>query len=254
MGTGGGIVLVPMLLVFSNMDPEIIAGTSLALVAINSIGSSISYVRMGYVDLRSGVLFALAATPGAVVAPFMVASITGDLFRLLFSILLLSLAVQLIVKPAFKSQPRHEPRFPWMITSRGFTSKSNESFTYTFNEPFAVLLNIFIGFISAFFGTGGGFIRTPLLVSVFKFPVRVAVATSVFALTIYATSGAVVHGFLGHISWFPILIVTGAGMLIGGQIGTQLARKLDSEWIVRTLVLLLVIAGIRVFVEGIMGT
>ena len=253
VGTGGGIILVPILLVFSNLEPELIAGTVLALVAINSIGSSVSYLRMGYVDRRSGLMFAVAAIPGAVVAPFIVENVPDNLFRLLFAFLLLSLAFQLIVRPTFKGQLGHSHRFPWMITSREFTSNANETFKYKFNEPIAVFLNAFIGFIAAFFGTGGGFIRTPLLVGIFKFPVHVAVATSVFALTIYATPGAIVHGFLGHISWFPILIFTGAGMLIGGQIGTRLAQKLDSKWIERFLVFLLVIAGIRVLIEGIVA-
>ena len=254
VGTGGGIIIVPMLLVFSDLEPEIIAGTALALVAINSIGSSLSYLRMGYVDRRSGLMFAVAAIPGAVVAPFMVANVPDNLFRIFFGILLLSLALQLVAKPVFKSQRGHSHRFPWMITSRKLTSNTNETFKYRFNEPLAVFLNSFIGFIAAFFGTGGGFIRTPLLVGIFKFPVRVAVATSVFALIIYATPSAIVHGFLGHISWFPILIFTGAGMLIGGQIGTQLTRKIDSKWIERLLIFLLVIAGIRVLIEGIVTT
>ena len=104
VGTGGGIILVPILLVFSNLEPELIAGTALALVAINSIGSSVSYLRMGYVDRRSGLMFAVAAIPGAVVAPFIVENVPDNLFRLLFAFLLLSLAFQLIVKPTFKGQ------------------------------------------------------------------------------------------------------------------------------------------------------
>ena len=54
-----------------------------------------------------------------------------------------------------------------------------------------------LGFISSFFGIAGGPIRTPVLVHFFNFPVRVAVATSLFALSFYGAAGAVVYGLLG---------------------------------------------------------
>ena len=61
VGIGGGIVLVPVLLFATDMEPAVVAGTSLALVAVNSYAGSWTYRRMGLVDLRSGLLFSAAA-------------------------------------------------------------------------------------------------------------------------------------------------------------------------------------------------
>ena len=55
--------------------------------------------------------------------------------------------------------------------------------------------------MSSFFGTGGGFIRTPLLISWFGFPVTVAAATSIFALSIYASFGGAIHILRGNVEW-----------------------------------------------------
>ena len=59
-----------MLLILFDFDPEIAAGTSLTLVALNSFAGTYTYTRLGFVDVRSGILFAVVAIPGSIIAPF----------------------------------------------------------------------------------------------------------------------------------------------------------------------------------------
>ena len=66
VGAGGGFILGPALLIFFDLEPRVVVGTALALVAINSIAGSQAYRRMGLIDYRSGLLFAAAAIPGSV--------------------------------------------------------------------------------------------------------------------------------------------------------------------------------------------
>ena len=106
------------------------------------------------------------------------------------------------------------------------------------------------GFISSFFGTGGGFLRTPILVSIFGFPVQVAVATSIFALSIYATVGAIVHIYLGHVDWYPALVWSGLGLIIGGQIGARLVEIVKGVVILRILLAVVMIMGIQLILQG----
>ena len=255
VGTGGGLILVPMLLLFSDMEPAVVAGTSLTLVALNSFSGSLAYRRQGLVDGRSGLLFGAAAAPGSVVAPFVVASVAGGTFRVLFGLLLVGLAVQMLARsrvhvPALASSKRPGRAF---TGSRHITTRGGEEFDYDYNELLAVGLNGILGFISAFFGTGGGFIRTPVLVTSFGFPMRVAVATSIFALSIYATTGALVHAYLGHVDWYPAFVWTGLGLIVGGQAGALLSARVRSLWIFRMLIVLLLAVGIRLLIQGAVG-
>ncbi len=256
VGTGGGVILVPLLLLFSDLEPEVVAGTSLALVAVNSFSGSYLFRRMGLVDKRSGWLFAAAAVPGSIIAPFAVAEVGGEAFRIMFGLLLVSLATHMIVRSlrglGYESRSK-EPRIHTFSTARHVTTRKGETFDYQFNEALAGVFNFFVGFISAFFGTGGGFLRTPVLVAAFGFPVRIAVATSVFALSIYATAGSVVHAGLGHLDFYPTFVFAGLGLLFGSQIGAQLASRIASKWIVRALIVLLFGMGARVLVQGIFG-
>ena len=50
---------------------------ALAAVAVNSLTAATTYRRMGLVDTRSGLLFAAAAIPGSVAAPFVLSSVGG---------------------------------------------------------------------------------------------------------------------------------------------------------------------------------
>ena len=65
VGAGGGFILGPLLLLFMDLEPEVVAGTVLASVAVNSISGAFVYRRMGVIDYRSGLLFASAAIPGS---------------------------------------------------------------------------------------------------------------------------------------------------------------------------------------------
>ena len=255
VGTGGGLILAPMLLLFYGMRPDVVAGTSLALVAVNSFSGTAVYHRLGLVDRRSGLLFAAAALPGSVAAPFIVEHVTVGTFGVLLGLILVGLAGYMLVWPMIgtQAQRRSRPLVPIMVTTRRIKSAQGEVHEYQFNEALATSINVVLGFMAAFFGTGGGFLRTPVLIASFGFPVRVAVATSVFALSIYASVGSAVHAYLGHVDWYPTFVWAGLGLVIGAQIGSRAAGIVQTLWIVRMLVILLVAVGVRLLVEGVRG-
>jgi uncharacterized membrane protein YfcA len=93
----------------------------------------------------------------------------------------------------------------------------------------------------------------PVLVHSFGFPVKVAVATSVFALSFYTTAGAITHASLGNVEWYPTFLWASIGLVAGGQIGARLAGILKGVWILRLLVALLLVMGTRLVILGFQG-
>jgi len=262
VGAGGGFILAPVLILFFSKDPELAAGTSLALVSINSISGFIAYRKTGFIDVRSGLLFAAAAVPGSVLAPFVLDVMPGNIFRTLFGVLLLALAIHMFFRRGNQgedtdysgSEIRFESTFPkWMdftVKERNIKSSDGVTFIYKFNETMAVTFNLILGFVSSFFGTGGGFLRTPILVSAFSFPIKVAVATSIFSLSFYATIGAAAHAYHQNIEWYPTLVWGGIGLVLGGQIGARVAQRIKSFWILKLLLLVVLFLGIQLVLEG----
>jgi hypothetical protein len=188
-------------------------------------------------------------------APFAVKEIGGDVFRALFGLLLLGLAGYTLYRGTRPEQEETAESHPVKtgVRARHITTGSGQTFDYEFNEAFAAVFNVVVGFISAFFGTGGGFLRTPVLVSFFGFPVRVAVATSIFALSMYATAGAGVHAALGHVVWYPTFVFAGLGLLIGSQAGVRLASGTRSQWTMWMLIALLTVMGTRLVLDALLG-
>ena len=254
-GTGGGVIMVPVLLLLFDMEPSAVAGTSLALVAVTSFSGALAYLRRRQVDKRSGLMFAAAALPGSVIAPFAVEEVGGDVFRGLFGLLLLGLAAYTLYRSVRPAQGDAEGSHPvkTAVRARHITTGSGQTYDYEFNEAFAAVFNFVVGFISAFFGTGGGFLRTPVLVSFFGFPVRVAVATSIFALSMYATAGAGVHAALGHVVWYPTFVFAGLGLLVGSQAGVRLAARARSQWMMWMLIALITVMGTRLLFDALSG-
>ena len=254
VGAGGGVILAPVLIIVFNLEPAVAAGTSLALVFLNSVSGTHAYRRLGLIDYRSGILFAVAAIPGAALAPFLHIFVSDGIFKLVLGVLLVALAAQMAVKPRINRTEYNAKLTKQSNTTRKtrvIRTRGGEIHDYQFNEMLATSLNLFLGFMSSFFGTGGGFLRTPILIYAFNFPIRVAVATSIFAIGFYTLAGAIIHGLLGHIDWYPTLVWAGIGLVIGAQIGAKLASQMRSVWVLRLLLSLVLALGVILILEGI---
>src|SRR5919205_1489268 len=106
IGAGGGFVLTPMLLlVYPDDSPEIITSISLAVVFFNALSGSVAYARMQRIDYASGVLFALATIPGAVVGALTTTYMPRQTFNLVFGLCMIMAAVFLFLRGATLAQP-----------------------------------------------------------------------------------------------------------------------------------------------------
>src|SRR5271157_778881 len=68
IGAGGGFILMPLLLLLHpNASPEQLTAISLAVVFFNALAGSESYAIMRRIDYKSGLMFAAATIPGAII-------------------------------------------------------------------------------------------------------------------------------------------------------------------------------------------
>ena len=255
VGAGGGFILSPVLLLLAVSDPKDVPGTVLAAIAINAAFVAWTYRKVGVVDYRSGLLFAVAALPGVFIGALGVKFVSSDILRVAFGVLLVLLAIQLALRPwilRLFSSDKPRRRFRSMVRSRSIRTSDGQEYSYEFNEVFATSFNVVLGFISSFFGIGGGFLRTPILVLAFSFPVRVAAASSVFALAIYGAAGAVTHAALGHID-LSMLVLSGVGLVIGGQIGARISGRVRGVWVLGMLIVVVLVLGVWLIWEGMAG-
>jgi len=250
IGAGGGFVLVPILLLLYPHDgPHVITSISLAVVFFNAASGSEAYAKMGRIDYRSGLLFALATIPGAVLGALTTSLLPRRLFDLTFGVLLVATATYLVWRSARPNAgPRRHRRGS---TTRRLVEADGTAHTYSFSTPLGLFLSLFVGYLSSLFGIGGGIIHVPLLTSLLDFPVHIATATSHFILAIMALAGTITHiatGTFAHGVHRTIYLSIGA--LVGAQVGARLSNRLTGVWIIRSLAIALGAVGLRLMLMG----
>ncbi|NOZ47668.1 MAG: sulfite exporter TauE/SafE family protein [Chlorobi bacterium] len=114
-------------------------------------------------------------------------------------------------------------------------------------------LGFFIGIISGLFGVGGGFLMTPLLITIGIHP-TVAAASDSLQIVGNCTSGTIAHWRLGNVD-FKMGLSLLIGSLIGGGVGVELIkifRKMgDADFVIEVCyVLMLGIVGTYMFFES----
>ncbi len=246
LGIGGGLVIVPVLVLallkqsVSSADAIHIAiATSLASILLTAIGSIVSHHR------RNAVLwsFILRYIPwialGAWSASFTVAYL-ADLFD---GQLLISLFVLFALLTAYKL---------WRSKGRPATSTQHEALS--FKWPQDPGMGLLIGHLSAVFGIGGGSMNAPY----FHWRgVRMPVAVGTAAACGYPLALGGVLGFiwqslsisadielLGAVYW-PAALIIGFCGLLAAPFGARLAHRLPEQVLRKIFALLLILLAIR---------
>lgn len=244
IGAGGGFVLTPMLLLVSpHESPEIITSISLAVVFFNALSGSVAYARMRRIDYRSGVLFALATIPGAVVGALTTGYIPRRAFDLVFGLCMILVALFLLCRRETPQPParRH--------VTRSVTEADETQHMFSYNLRVGIGLSVAVGYFSSLLGIGGGIIHVPAMVHVLHFPIHIATATSHFTLAVMALTGTLVHIATGAFHHgMRRTIALSLGVLLGAQLGAQFSHRVQGQWILRSLAVALGLVGIRILV------
>ena len=237
---------MPLLLIIYKLPPAAAAATSLVVVLLNAASGSVTYVRRGRVDVRTGLLLAAATVPGAFfIGPELAERIPARAFRIGFALFLLLMATLLFLQPERQATAARAPARGglWPIR-RTFTDGSGSVIAYEFDAVLAVALSFGVGILSSMLGIGGGIVHVPALIHLMGFPVHVATATSQFVLAFTAAAGVAKYASAGHVVW-PLAITVGAGVIVGAQLGARLSQRMKGGRIIRLLVVAIVVLAIR---------
>ena len=112
--------------------------------------------------------------------------------------------------------------------------------------PLAVrlsLIGVVTGVFSAVFGVGGGILVVPLLLAFAAFPIHAATATSLGAILVTATAGALLYAIRGDLRPEYAALV-GAPAVVGALVGTHIQRRVSGHDLTLAFAALLAIVGI----------
>ena len=96
-GVGGGIIVVPLLVVAVSLSPHVAAATSLGAILVTAVAGVALYAARGEVDVAYAALLGAPAMAGALVGTHLQQRVTGRRLTLGFACLLAGIGVWLIV-------------------------------------------------------------------------------------------------------------------------------------------------------------
>lgn len=252
VGLGGGIVLVPtMLFLHEHVDalawatPQAIVGISLVTMVFTGMSSSVAYLKMKRVDVKTGFIFLAGSIPGSIFGSWLNTKFDVNQFSLYFGILMIIIFLSMLINREKIAEKRKEKGTK---ETRTF-ELDGELHTYHVPVLPALILAVIVGMLSGLFGIGGGTISVPAMILFFGIPVQVAIGTSMFIILFISIFSASTHIYLGHIEWAYVLFFV-IGSYIGGTVGARtsaLFKGKTLEWFLRIVIL---VAAIRLMFDS----
>ena len=96
-GVGGGVVMVPLLILWLGYEERSATGTSLAAIAIIAGFAAIVQGFYGNVHVRDGLLIGLPAVAGVLFGTWLQQRVAVRWISILFALLLIAVAIDLVV-------------------------------------------------------------------------------------------------------------------------------------------------------------
>lgn len=250
IGAGGGFIIVPLLLLtHKELPPVTVTAISMAVVAFNAMSGSVAYARAKRIDYKAGITFAVFTIPGSILGVLSVRHLPLDTFHGIFGAMLILIGTYLFIKNTRKKQVEHTTPDPSPRAQQyTLTDAKGTTYTYSYNRVKGIVISVVVGFLSPVLGIGGGIIHVPAMVSMLRFPMHVATATSHFILAIMATVTVITHIFTGSYADHAVqMMVLGLslGVIPGAQLGAYLSHRMQSKLIIQLLAISLAIVGLR---------
>ena len=96
-GVGGGVVIVPLLILWFGYTPHVATGTSLAAIAVIAVFAVVTHGLYGNVDVAKGALVGIPAVAGVLFGTSLQQRLSGRAVSLMFSALLVGVAAELLI-------------------------------------------------------------------------------------------------------------------------------------------------------------
>lgn len=229
LGLGGGLVIVPALVLLFDIDVRVAIACSLLSVIATSAGSSSRYAKQGLIHLRLGFFLEVATIVGSVLGAVLTAVLltgtTGEeVLYAVFAAVAVSAAVLLLRSPHGKDRvaPRPDPLADrWRLHGRFPAQGDRPGFSFRVGRVREGLgLSFVAGVASGMLGIGGGLYKVPAMAGAMGVPMKMASATSSLMIGVTAAGGAIVYLLQGDVSpWLvaPIALGTLVGSVLGAR-------------------------------------
>lgn len=222
-GVGGGVIIVPGLVLLLHFTQRLSHGTSLLAIMPIAAAGVIGFGFHGSINIGYAFFLGIGSIVGAVLGTKLLSSISNEWLARIFSAILIITAIWLFVDIPVNS----------------------EELALT---PATVILLIAVGVlagaIAGLLGVGGGIIVVPVLILVFGAAAPIAKGTSLLIALIAGTAGSW-RNYRNENIDIPVALKIGLAGIPTALIGAQLAMVMSEQVSTILFAILLVINAVR---------
>jgi uncharacterized membrane protein YfcA len=252
-GLGGGVVLVPMLVLLFGVDIRYAIGASLVSVIATSSGAAAAYVREGYSNIRVGMFLEIATTLGALSGALVATRVPTSGLAIVFGCVLLY--------SAYLSRHRHDhsasegPPDRWATLLRldsTYPTAAGERRYHVRGVPAGFGLMYVAGVLSGLLGIGSGAVKVLAMDQAMRLPFKVSTTTSNFMIGVTAAASAGVYLRRGYIDpglAMPVVL----GVLFGSMQGARVLASAPAHRLRFVFMWVIVALAAEMLFNGVTG-
>jgi len=221
-GLGGGVFIVPGLVILAHVPMHIAVGASLISVVATSAGASVAFVRDGWTNLRVAMILECATVTGAVTGAYMAGAVSPPILEMIFALMMLQSAYFSLHKHGDEIQSHSDPLCARLGLGGKVLDDAGVMRPYgVVNLPGGAVLMVVAGVLSGLLGVGAGAVKVTAMDYLMKLPLKVSSATSNFMIGVTAGAGALVflaRGDIATVVAAPVALGVTAGALAGSRV------------------------------------
>lgn len=227
-GIGGGLIVVPILVLILHVDQKIASATSVTSIVVSASAAAVPFIVQDRVDfLAAGAMFAGAAF-GAVLGARLLDRIPARVIGVVFVTVAATAAARLFLTATRQGV---EPLDLGLGGVLGLAAIGSVA-----------------GLLAALLGVGGGVVYVPALAILFSAPQHLAQGTSLVTIVPTAVVASVAHARAGRVDWAMAGAIA-AGGLVSGTLSGLLALATAPELLRRLFAAFLVVVAIRMLLR-----
>ncbi|MCX5786795.1 MAG: sulfite exporter TauE/SafE family protein [Elusimicrobia bacterium] len=256
LGIGGGVFMVPFLVLALKIPIHQAVAVSLVAIAATSSAVASVNVERGLTNMRLGIVFETTMALGSVLSALVASRLPASAVQLMFALALFPISAVMFMKGwrAFGAT-KHE--------IHAASSADGGKFDAAFFDPAlkgehayrvknvlpGSLFSFFGGVLSGLLGLGGGIVQVPVMTLICGVPMKAAAATSNFMIGVSAAASAFVYFKKGYI--LPELAsVIVIGVLLGSFLGIHALYKARSEKIQMAFSVLTLLVAVKMLMKA----
>lgn len=263
LGGGGSILTVPALVYVIGQGAKAATTSSLFIVGISALIGALGHHRSGRVRWGTGLIFGVTGIAASFAGTAANRLVPADVLLLAFAVLILVAAAGMFAKTRTAARSAERTRSLVPAGGDGDVVAEPAERPRQAEDPATpatgwrratkvLAAGLAVGFMTGFFGVGGGFVIVPALTLALGMAMPEAVATSLVVIAINSGAALLFRAGTAHFDWAVIVPFTLAAVA-GSLAGKKVADRLNGRTLTRAFAVLLVAVAVYTAAQSVVG-